>query len=119
VEIDVETLEELDTTGAASVSVAGVATQQLRVTMAGGGAVVLAGLVGHLDATLAGSAKMLASELDAQSAKVSVEGTGHAEIFVEKSLTAAVVGAGTIRYDGRPSSVERKITGAGDISPVR
>jgi hypothetical protein len=38
-------------------------------------------------------------------------------VMATNSLKAAITGAGRVSYGGNPKSIEKKITGAGKISP--
>lgn len=55
------------------------------------------------------------SQLSARAATALLTGTGHITVHVTSSLTATVLGTGTISYSGSPSSVVRSVTGTGSI----
>ena len=79
--------------------------------------VALAGRANRLIASLTGASKLNAETLETQDVEISVTGAGKADVNATNSLRAAITGAGRVSYGGNPKSVEKKITGAGKISP--
>ena len=79
--------------------------------------VALAGSANRLIASLTGASKLNAETLETQDVEISVTGAGKADVNATNSLRAAITGAGRVSYGGNPKSVEKKITGAGKISP--
>ena len=79
--------------------------------------VALAGRANRLIASLTGASKLNAETLQTQDVEISVTGAGKADVNATNSLRAAITGAGRVSYGGNPKSVEKKITGAGKISP--
>ena len=79
--------------------------------------VALAGRANRLIASLTGASKLNAETLQTQDVEISVTGAGNADVNATNSLRAAITGAGRVSYGGNPKSVEKKITGAGKISP--
>ena len=79
--------------------------------------VTLAGKVNRLLASLTGASKLKAADLPAEDVELSVTGAGKADVTASNLLRASITGAGKVSYGGQPKSVEKKITGAGKISP--
>ena len=79
--------------------------------------VALDGRANRLIASLTGASKLNAETLQTQYVEISVTGAGKADVNATNSLRAAITGAGRVSYGGNPKSVEKKITGAGKISP--
>ena len=79
--------------------------------------VSLAGKVNRLLASLTGASKLDAADFPAEDVEISVTGAGKADVTATNLLRAAITGAGKVSYGGNPKSVEKKITGAGKISP--
>ena len=77
----------------------------------------LAGRANRLIASLTGASKLNAETLQTQDVEISVTGAGKADVNATNSLRAAITGAGRVSYGGNPKSIEKKITGAGKISP--
>ncbi|HEX4665487.1 MAG TPA: DUF2807 domain-containing protein [Chthoniobacterales bacterium] len=83
----------------------------------GASKVTLAGKVNRLLASLTGASKLRATGLAAADVELSVTGAGRADVMATNLLRAVITGAGNVSYSGHPKSVEKKITGAGRISP--
>jgi hypothetical protein len=83
----------------------------------GASKVTLAGKVNRLLASLTGASKLRATDLAAADVELSVTGAGRADVTATNLLRAVITGAGNVSYSGHPKSVEKKITGAGKISP--
>ena len=83
----------------------------------GASKVTLAGKVHRLLASLTGASKLHATDLAAEDVELSVTGAGRADVSATNLLRAVITGAGKVNYSGHPKSVEKKITGAGKISP--
>ena len=79
--------------------------------------VSLAGRANRLIASLTGASRLNAETFQAEDVEISVTGAGKADVNATNSLRAAITGAGRVSYGGNPKSVEKKITGAGKISP--
>ena len=83
----------------------------------GASKVTLAGKVHRLLASLTGASKLHATDLVSEDVELSVTGAGRADVSATNLLRAVITGAGKVNYSGHPKSVEKKITGAGKISP--
>ncbi len=83
----------------------------------GASKVTLEGRVDRLVASLTGASQLRAESLQTSAVELSVTGAGKAEVFAAESLKAAITGAGKVTYSGNPKVVEKKVTGAGKISP--
>jgi flagellar basal body L-ring protein FlgH len=77
----------------------------------------LSGKIDRLLASLTGASRLRAADLTAQNVELSVTGAGKADVNASNLLRAAITGAGKVTYSGHPKSVEKRITGAGKISP--
>ena len=76
--------------------------------------VTVDGKVKELLATMTGASKLDASELQVQTAELSISGAGKAEVAVSETLKVAISGAGKVTYTGNPT-VEKDVSGAGSI----
>ncbi|UZM16239.1 DUF2807 domain-containing protein [Pseudomonas kielensis] len=68
-----------------------------------------------LDAEVASSGDVDASELVATSAKLSVAGSGDIDAYVSNSVKARVAGSGDIVIRGNPPIRDHSVAGSGDI----
>ncbi len=85
-------------------------------SLAGSGDLTLKGKTNDLEASLSGSGDIHAFELDANNTVVSIAGSGDAEVVSNKSIKARVSGSGDIEYKGNPSKEDTKVSGSGSIS---
>ncbi|HEX7686256.1 MAG TPA: head GIN domain-containing protein, partial [Burkholderiaceae bacterium] len=106
-----------------SVSGAGLArfddlrADALRFDISGAGDGQLAGQVGHLRLSVSGKGKVVANELRAQTADVSISGVANASLWVVDSLRVGISGAGHVGYWGQPQ-VSQKISGFGGVEAL-
>jgi hypothetical protein len=104
-----------------SISGAGLArfddliTDNLRFDISGAGDGVLAGQVGELTLSVSGKGKVLAEQLRAARATVSISGIGNANLWVTDSLRVSISGIGSVDYWGQPE-VRRSSSGLGSIT---
>jgi len=87
----------------------------LDVGIQGSGDITAFGQVEHLDAEVAGSGDVDASELVAMSAELSVAGSGDIDAYVTQSVKARVAGSGDIVVRGNPPIRDHSVAGSGDI----
>jgi hypothetical protein len=95
-----------------------VDVNDLEVTLTGAGLVKLKGRAVNQMVSLNGVGSLEAFDLESRSCKVTVSGMGKAEINVKENLNARVIGIGSIKYRGSPTTVDDKISGLGTIRPV-
>jgi len=86
--------------------------------MAGGGHASLKGNCNDSEFSIEGVGLITSKKLKSNSCSVSVAGAGSASVWVEESLDASISGAGSIRYKGNPSNINKKISGFGRISEL-
>ncbi|MBA4140276.1 MAG: DUF2807 domain-containing protein [Segetibacter sp.] len=80
----------------------------------GSGTLHIAGETRDVNINLAGSGNYEGLELKAENAKVTIAGSGDADLFAEENLQVKIMGSGTVRYSGN-ARVDRKIMGSGSI----
>lgn len=93
-----------------------VETSSLKGSLSGSGDVTLKGQTNYLDVSLAGSGDIHGFGLQASHTDVSLAGSGDIEIVSNKSLKARVAGSGDIEYKGNPGKEDTKVSGSGSIS---
>lgn len=106
-----------DLSGALKLSASQLSGDRFTLETSGATKVTLAGHANRLVASLTGASKLNAETLQTQDVEISVTGAGKADVMASNSLKAAITGAGKVTYAGNPKSVEKKVTGAGKISP--
>ena len=68
-----------------------------------------------LNVKINGSGEADVEEIVADHADVVVNGSGDIRVLALESLKAKIVGSGTIRYSGNPSTVDTEISGSGKV----
>ncbi len=106
---------ELRSAGSASASIEGLEVGKLAVNLAGSGDLVAAGTAKRLDIETNGSAELRLARLEAESAKVTISGSGRADLRVTSSLEATINGSGRIHLSGSPDHMNVATNGSGRI----
>jgi Putative auto-transporter adhesin, head GIN domain len=116
VDVRVPSLTALTLSGDGQISVTGISTPQLTVTVSGSGLLSAAGTATRLDVTLSGAGQAQLSQLAARDVHAVVTGSGLIQVTATTSLDAAVPGTGAIMYTGNPSQVSTSVTGTGTVT---
>jgi len=117
VQVSVPVLTTLKLSGSGQISVTGINTPRLTVTLPGSGILNAAGTATQLYITLGGSGEAQLGQLIARDVHAVVSGSGLIQLTATTSLNAAVPGTGTILYSGNPSQVTTSVTGTGTVTP--
>jgi len=67
--------------------------------------VVASGKAEQIKATISGSGKVLAADLEVSKCEVRISGSGDVVINVKDALDANISGSGSVTYKGNPSQV--------------
>lgn len=126
-DVDFESAGELTLTGietddlTVSVSGAGnlklekISARNLAVVLSGAGSMTASGETDDLRLVISGFGTYHGQEMHSQTAGVNLSGAGSATLWVDDELDAQISGAGSINYYGEPS-VSKNISGAGSVS---
>ena len=90
-------------------------TTKTRTSVAGSGDIILSGTSTDLKASVAGSGDLDCSKLVVENASADVAGSGDIKVNCTQKLTAGVAGSGSVKYKGKPETIEKSIAGSGDI----
>ncbi|GAB4429800.1 MAG: hypothetical protein OHK0039_48480 [Bacteroidia bacterium] len=90
-------------------------SRSLHVKLSGAGDVELAGRSQDVDIDVSGAGNIEAFDLMAAELRVSMSGAGNAEVSARDLLSASISGAGHIVYRGRPTVVQKRVSGLGVI----
>lgn len=101
--------------GASNVVARGLTGSSFAVDTTGAAEVTLDGAVEMLVADMTGASELNAKNLQTKTSEISTTGAADAEVNVSETLRVTITGAGSVAYHGNPKTVEKKITGAGDI----
>jgi hypothetical protein len=106
-----------------SISVAGsgdiessIKSGSLQASISGSGSIRLNGSTGDVKVNIAGSGEMKAKELEASSVSASIAGSGNAYINASKTVSAHIVGSGSLIYSGNATIIDSKTIGSGSVS---
>jgi len=87
---------------------------KLALSLSGSGAITASGKVGELSIHGSGSSKVAAAALAAERVRVSISGSGEAEVTAATALDVEISGSGTVRYHGHPK-VTKSVSGSGSV----
>jgi len=136
--ITVVDLNEMNLTTAGSIEMGGLETDSFAVSVSGAGDVNLSDIkVDRIELNISGAGKIFAEgeaddfmlrisgvgefnggNLQSQIANVRISGAGSATIWVESKLEAHISGTGSINYYGNPVSIDKNISGLGNVSSL-
>jgi hypothetical protein len=102
---------------AADVALNKLNLESIRADLLGTGTVTSSGRSSKQQVLIGGTGTYDAKELQGESAKVEISGSGDASFGELKQLHAKVSGAGTVRYRGNPQ-LQSDIAGAGSIEQM-
>lgn len=92
-----------------------VDADDLSVNIGGSGNIKLTGKSDDLSCSIAGSGSIKAYDLSTDSLNASIAGSGSIKITVSTKIKAKVVGSGSVYYKGKPSNVDAKSVGSGEV----
>jgi len=100
--------------GAGEVHLSGLEVNFLNVELSGAGNIDAAGTAGNLQLEVSGAGKFEGGELATQTAQTNISGMGTTTVWVAQQLTAEISGVGTLNYFGSPH-VDQSISGVGNV----
>lgn len=93
-----------------------VDVSEFKASLSGSGDMIFEGNTDNFVVSVAGSGDIAAFDLTANHVEANVAGSAKIEITANQSIKARVSGSGDIVYKGNPSKIDSKSSGAGDIS---
>ena len=106
---------EIDMAGAGAINF-DVELESLDVNISGAGVLSLSGYVKSQNISMSGAGAVDGAGLQSDECEITVTGVGGAEVYVRNYLKATITGLGGITYYGNPHTVEKNVTGFGDIN---
>lgn len=91
-----------------------VNSPQVIASSAGSGDIKLKGETKDLEVSMAGSGNFEGGELHTETTKVTIAGSGNADVHASVKLNAKIVGSGDVSYKGSPE-VTSSIAGSGSV----
>jgi hypothetical protein len=89
----------------------------VKTETSGSGNITLSGEAKNVSCETTGSGDIKAGNLKAETVKISVHGSGDAEVFASESLTVEVFGSGDVHYKGEPK-ISTSIHGSGSVTKM-
>jgi hypothetical protein len=93
-----------------------VKSTDFKASIAGSGNIEMSGNASDTKINIAGSGGLNAKRFKTSSAMVSIAGSGSAYLEAEKTISARIVGSGSVVYSGSASVGESSTIGSGSIS---
>ena len=87
----------------------------IKTEMSGSGNIILKGYASYNDILMSGTGNLNAYNLELETAKVKVSGSGVAELNVTNAIDASVVGSGSVKHKGNTKTVTKKQFGSGVV----
>jgi hypothetical protein len=87
----------------------------IKTELSGSGNIILKGYGSYNDISMSGSGNLNAFNLEVETCKIKVSGSGVAEINVANSLDAAILGSGSVKHKGNTKTVTKKQFGSGTV----
>jgi hypothetical protein len=104
-----------DVLGSGSIVVGGIDSDQVDVLVIGSGSVTLSGVAGNLQAETEASGDIWASQLLAETVKVTARASGESLVFASQHVTATTHGSGDITVYGDPLTRDADSHGSGRV----
>jgi hypothetical protein len=90
---------------------------EINTSTDGSGDITLKGETKNVTCKTSGSGDLMAADLKAENVKVSVHGSGDAEVFASESLEVEISGSGDVHYKGAPR-ISTTVHGSGSVSKM-
>lgn len=105
---------QLEVSGVGSIKLQ-VEADDISTNISGAGKITLSGTANLLNAEISGAGKVDAEELKAVNGSVNISGSGKAYVDIKEKLDATVSGTGSIYYANPPATVNKSLSGIGNI----
>ncbi len=109
-------ITDVSAAGSNQISGEGFAGGELSIVLNGSSSAVLAGKIASLACVMGGANHLMAQRLNADSANVTLNGSGDASVYAHQRVIARISGAGSITIYGNPRERDTQVNGAGRIS---
>jgi hypothetical protein len=104
--------------GSADIDLENLQAEHLEVNLSGNGSIISKGNVSDQVIHITGTGNYQALELSSKIAKISINGTGSANVWVTDHLEATIHGIGEIGYLGSPEVHKKVVGGIGQIKRI-
>jgi hypothetical protein len=117
VRVTAQDIDDLEVSGAASVTLDGVKNGGLEVDSSGASKIKLSGETAKFVVDVSGATKVDGEGLISENATVEASGASHVKVNVIGNLRADTSGASSVVYSGTPKDIVKKTSGASSVSP--
>ena len=112
-------ISKISASGSNQIHAEGFAGGPLAISLNGSNNAVLAGQVAALTSVMSGANHLMARQLMADSANITLNGSGDAAVEASQQIVADISGAGSITIYGNPKERSTQVNGAGRIAFAR
>jgi hypothetical protein len=102
--------------GAGSMKLNDLSIKNFDVSLSGAGSATVTGTADDLNLTISGFGGFDGRDLKCNTVNVNISGAGSAAVWAEDTLDASISGAGSVTYYGSPEDVNKQISGVGGIN---
>jgi len=106
---------DISLSGAGNLKVNDLAAKKFSVDLSGAGSIAINGEADDFDLNISGFGSFNGKDLQTNTASVNLSGAGSATMWVEDELDANVSGVGSVNYYGSPKVIQQ-VSGVGSIS---
>ena len=106
---------DVSLSGAGDLKLDKIALKTLGVNLSGAGSMNASGTADDLDLSISGFGDFKGADLHSKNARVDISGAGSATVWVDNDLDAQISGAGSVSYYGS-ASVTKEVSGVGGIN---
>lgn len=93
-----------------------ISSKSVESSIAGSGNIQLTGTTKDLTTKIAGSGDFDGSDLDSVNVTAKITGSGSANVVCNGELKVRITGSGDVKYSGKPTNKDTKVTGSGSVS---
>jgi hypothetical protein len=115
VRITAPDIENLDVSGASKVSLHNISNENLIIDASGASKIIVAGESANLVIDASGASKIGAENLKSENVAVDASGASNVEVFAANELKTDASGASNIVYQGNPTNLIKKTSGASSV----
>lgn len=115
VTITLPSLSRVKVEGAGQTIITGVASDRLDLSYMGAGQLTAAGKVKYLRLNAKGVGEVDTKGLHAERVDVNFNGVGNVSVYATDTVNAVAKGMGSLTYYGKPKTVNKQVSGIGNV----
>lgn len=110
------TVHNVALAGSGRAELNGLKLDDLRLSVAGSGAVKADGRAAHVNLSIAGSGNADLGRIEVRDANINIAGSGDVTITPRDTANVAITGSGNVRMAARPASLHQTTLGSGHVT---